>query len=132
MRTRPAISFQSFLYAGHLVAIPSPGTQVRPALCVVPMGWHSAVALVQEAVSTLVFERAKIPRQFSIEKHSRLPEEKICTIVYLDNFDEIHVVKTLDIELRREGAELSPHHSQFIAACNEAMRQACQQTWASS
>ena len=58
-----------------------PGTQVRPALCVVPMGWRSAGALVQEAVRTLVFERAKIPQQFSIEKRSRLPEEKIYTIV---------------------------------------------------
>ena len=30
------------------------------------------------------------------------------------------MVKTLDIELHREGDELSPHHSQFIAACDEA------------
>ena len=97
-----------------------PGTLVRPALSVVPMGWHSAVALVQEAVRTLVFERAKIPRQYSIEKHARLPEEKIYTIVYLDNFDEIHVVKSLDIDLQQEGEEISPHHKQFIAACDEA------------
>lgn len=97
-----------------------PGTQVRPALSVVPMGWHSAVALVQEAVRTLVFERAKIPRQYSIEKHKRLPEEQIYTIVYLDNFDEIHVVKTLDLELQKEGVEISPHHAQFIEACDEA------------
>eukprot|EP00438_Fugacium_kawagutii_P000030 Skav208216 [mRNA] locus=scaffold3686:21970:30201:- [translate_table: standard] len=27
----------------------APGTQMRPALSVIPMGWHSAVALVQEA-----------------------------------------------------------------------------------
>ena len=99
-----------------------PGTLIRPALSVVPMGWHSAVALVQEAVRTLVFERAKIPRQYSIEKHRRLPEEQIYTIVYLDNFDEIHVVKSLDMELQKEGVELSPHHAQFIEACDSAGR----------
>ena len=97
-----------------------PGTLMRPALSVVPMGWHSAVALVQEAVRNVVFEKARIPRQYSIEKRRRLPEEKIFTIVYLDNFDEIHVVKSLDLELQQEGGELSPHHSQFIAACDEA------------
>lgn len=32
---------------------------VRPALSVIPMGWHSAVGVVQEAVRYLVFDRAK-------------------------------------------------------------------------
>ena len=98
-----------------------PGTQVitSSTLCG-SIGWHSAVALVQEAVRTLVFEKAKIPWQYSIEKHARLPEEKIYTIVYFDNFDEIHVVKSLDMDLQKEGGELSPHHEQFIAACDDA------------
>ena len=30
------------------------GKHLRPALSVIPMGWHSAVALVQEAVGDLV------------------------------------------------------------------------------
>ena len=49
-----------------------------------------------------------------------MPEEQIYTIVYLDNFDEIHVVKSLDMELQKEEVELSPHHAQFIEACDSA------------
>ena len=50
------------------------GTMVRPALAVIPMGWHSAVGLVQEAVRTLVFERAQVPKSLSIEKGKPLPQ----------------------------------------------------------
>lgn len=96
------------------------GKMVRPALSVVPMGWHSAVALVQEAVRNLVFEKAQIPRQFSIEKHKPLPEEKKFTIVYLDNYDEIQVIKRLDMDMSKEGHEISEDHQKFIDACDSA------------
>ena len=47
------------------------GTMVRPALSVIPMGWHSAVGLVQDAVRDLVFRirRAQVPRELSTEKN---------------------------------------------------------------
>lgn len=81
----------------------APGTQVRPALCVVPMGWHSAVALVQEAVRDLVFNRSGVPRSISAEKGKALPEGKSFAVVYLDNFDEIETIMSFDIDLHAEG-----------------------------
>jgi len=77
------------------------GTMVRPALSVVPMGWHSAVGWVQEAVRDLVFRRAGIPKALSAEKNRPLPPGKSFAVVYLDNYDEIEVVKTVDLELTR-------------------------------
>ena len=77
------------------------GTMVRPALPVVPMGWHSAVGWVQEAVRDLVFRRAGIPKALSAEKNRPLPPGKSFAVVYLDNYDEIEVVKTVDLELTR-------------------------------
>lgn len=42
--------------------------KVRPALTVVPMGWKSAVTLVQAAVRHIVFDLVKLPRTTSLEK----------------------------------------------------------------
>ena len=41
---------------GKAFGLPA-GKMVRPALAVVPMGWHSAVGIVQEAVRNLAFQR---------------------------------------------------------------------------
>eukprot|EP00438_Fugacium_kawagutii_P013115 Skav209586 [mRNA] locus=scaffold1607:39438:42899:+ [translate_table: standard] len=98
----------------------APGTMVRPALSVIPMGWHSAVALVQEAVRDLVFRRAGVPRNLSVEKNKPLPAGKSLAVVYLDNFDEIEIIKDLDIDLSKEGKVMSDHHQRFIEACDEA------------
>ena len=57
-------------------------TLVRPALAVIPMGWHSAMGLVQEAVRTLVFELSKVPRTLSVEKGKPLPASDTKAIVY--------------------------------------------------
>ena len=58
------------------------GTLVRPALAVIPMGWHSAVGLVQEAVRTLAFERSKVPRTLTVVKGLPLPASDTKAIVY--------------------------------------------------
>lgn len=50
-----------------------PGTLMRPALSVVPMGGHSAVALVQAGVRTLVFEKAKIPLKAVFNREALTP-----------------------------------------------------------
>lgn len=96
------------------------GTMVRPALSVVPMGWHSAVGLVQEAVRDLVFRRAGIPRALSAEKNKPLPPGRSYAVVYLDNYDEIEVVKTVDLELHKEGQEMTEYHRKFNQACDDA------------
>eukprot|EP00438_Fugacium_kawagutii_P012793 Skav211673 [mRNA] locus=scaffold216:126980:131499:+ [translate_table: standard] len=96
------------------------GKMVRPCLSVVPMGWHSAVALVQEAVRELVFNRAGVPRVLSVEKSKPLPASKTLAVVYLDNFDEIRIIQTLDADLSDEGRDMSDHHRNFNRVCDEA------------
>ena len=93
--------------------------KVRPALCVVPMGWKSAVTLVQFAVRQLVFGLAKIPRSTSLEKGLPIPEGNHLTVVYLDNMDEIRIVKRLSEELEKVGSEPTDTHARFNAACDE-------------
>ena len=76
----------------------SPHAMVRPAMAVVPMGWHSAVTLVQAAVRHLVFNLAGVPRMTSVEKGRTLPEAEAgdsLTVVYLDNYDELRVMRKL-------------------------------------
>ena len=97
----------------------APGTMLRPALSVVPMGWHSAVALVQEAVRFIVFTKAGVPRSISAEKGRPLPAGKHMAVIYLDNFDEIQIIKSLDVDLQKEGKELSPFHAKFNSVCDE-------------
>ena len=104
---------------GAAMGLPA-GTMVRPALCVIPMGWHSAVGLVQEAVRDVVFRRAGVPRTISTEKHRPLPEGKSFAVVYLDNFDEIEIIKKVDLEIHKEGTDMSDYHQRFNAACDEA------------
>ena len=94
------------------------GTEVRPALCVVPMGWHSAVGLVQEAVRCLVFEKAGVPLATSVEKGKLLPDTDTKSVVYLDNFDEIHIIQRCSKELGEEDQEMSEFHRKFVEVCD--------------
>ena len=75
----PAQSLPYFAYSNKVEGAAfrlQAGTLVRPALAVIPMGWHSAVGLVQEAVRTLMFER------LSVEKGTPLPASDTKAIVY--------------------------------------------------
>jgi len=67
------------------------------------MGWHSAVGLVQEAVRDVVFQRAGVPRSISTEKNRPLPEGKSFAVVYLDNFDEIEIIKRSTSKSTKKG-----------------------------
>ena len=82
-----------------------PGTLVRPAV-------------VQEAVRTLVFERAGVPRSLSVEKGKPLPASGSKAIVYLDNFDEVHVVSRLAEDFTKEGTVMSEYHRKFVEVCD--------------
>eukprot|EP00435_Cladocopium_sp_Y103_P054971 s63_g18.t1 len=96
------------------------GVQVRPALSVVPMGWHSAVGLVQQAVRDLIFNKSQIPRALSAEKGRPLPPGKNFVVVYLDNYDEIEIIRTMDVDLSKQGVEMTDHHKKFVEACDAA------------
>ena len=94
-----------------------PKTMVRPALRVIPMGWHSAVTLVQMAVRSIVFDRVGVSQASSVEKEKPLPRGPVMTVVYLDNFDEIHRIKAIDEQLNSD--EPSPTHVKFNEVCDE-------------
>ena len=79
-----------------------PGTLVRPA----------------EAVRTLVFERAGVPRSLSVEKGKPLPASGSKAIVYLDNFDEVHVLSRLAEDFTKEGTVMSEYHRKFVEVCD--------------
>lgn len=90
------------------------GKLVRAALSVIPMDWHSAVGIIQEAMRHLVFDRAKVSRETSVEKGSPLPDTKTMSVVYLDNFDEITILKQVAMELEGAG-EITDNHRRFNA-----------------
>lgn len=102
---------------GQAFGLPA-GKLVRPALSVVPMGWHSAVGVVQEAVRHLVFERAKVSRVTSVEKGKALPDSKSLSVVYLDNFDEITILKQVAEEFESTG-EMTENHRRFNEVCDQ-------------
>lgn len=102
---------------GKAFGLPA-GKLVRPALAVVPMGWHSAVGIVQETVRNLAFVRAKVDVSSSVEKGQPIPDRKSLTVVYLDNFDEITILKRVADELEKEG-EMTENHKRFIQVCDE-------------
>ena len=41
-------------------------------------------------------------------------------MVYLDNFDEMEIIKKVDLEIHKEGTGMSDYHQRFNAACDEA------------
>ena len=84
---------------------------VRPALSVIPMGWKSAVSLVQAAVRYIVFTKCRVPRNTSVEKNRPLPDTDTLTIVYMDNFDELRRIRNFGQEL--ELGKVSEAHSRF-------------------
>ena len=93
------------------------GVMVRPALAVIPMGWKSAVTLIQAAVRQIVFKRAGIPIMTSVEKGKALPEGDTMTVVYLDNFDELKKYREIENEVE-EGKETESHRK-FNEVCDE-------------
>ena len=90
---------------------------MRPALSVVPMGWKSAVTLIQAAVRQIVFQRAKIPMITSVEKCRPLPDTDTMTVVYLDNYDELRRYKEIEEDVE-EGQE-TENQRKFNAVCDE-------------
>ncbi|CAE7300353.1 unnamed protein product [Symbiodinium sp. CCMP2592] len=94
----------------------SPNTWLRPGLRVVPMGWTSAVTLIQAAIRHIAYSIAKIPPHGDVTMDDELPSSGAYTILYLDNYDEIRHLKK---ELAEEQAGApSANHVKFIDACN--------------
>ena len=92
---------------------------VRPALQVVPMGWKSAVTLVQAAVRNIVYERVGVPRETSVRKDQEIPQGDFLSVVYLDNYDEIRILKKVQAELEEVDRAPTATHQRFNEVCGE-------------
>eukprot|EP00438_Fugacium_kawagutii_P024835 Skav205737 [mRNA] locus=scaffold1496:189452:197472:+ [translate_table: standard] len=95
----------------------TPGLQVTPALCVIPMGWKSAVTLVQAAVRKIVYGLCRVPRETEVRKDMPLPGTRDLSVVYLDNFDELRRLRKFGEGLS-EGT-ISEYHQRFITVCDQ-------------
>ncbi|CAE7227472.1 unnamed protein product [Symbiodinium sp. CCMP2592] len=91
--------------------------EVRPGLTVVPMGWTSAVTLIQAAAAIrhISYEIARVPSFGDVSKDRPLPSEGPLTVLYLDNFDELRYLKKEIAEA--EAGQPSENHLKFITAC---------------
>ena len=80
------------------------GELVYPALRVVPMGWISAVSVIQSVVRTLVFEGAEIPESSEVTKIKEIPDTDDLTVIYLDSYDELRRLDSKCAEVLRGSA----------------------------
>ena len=83
------------------------------------MGWKSAVTLVQAAVRNVVFDLVTVPRTTSLEKALPILEGDHLTVVYLDNFDKIRIIKRFSDTMAAERGEPTETHARFNQVCDE-------------
>ena len=89
---------------------------VYVALRTIPMGWLSAVGIVQEAIRFLAFSVAKLPPSGEIQKWKELPKGQRF-LLYLDSVDQLRVVSRSMVKVL-EGKP-SPEHERFTKACED-------------
>ena len=87
----------------------------RVGLRTVPMGWLSAVDVIQHVVRKLVYQEAEVPTATEIAKGRLFPPGPDYSMVYLDSFDLLRVRAAHDIHqvLHTE----SESHQRFVAVC---------------
>ncbi|CAK0789972.1 unnamed protein product, partial [Prorocentrum cordatum] len=90
---------------------------VRPALCVVPMGWNSAVAIMQSVVRRLAFGLARVSPATEVQKGRGLPPQDDLSILYLDSYDRLRVVDRALAEAQMGGE--TEEHARFVNVCSE-------------
>ena len=83
---------------------------VYVALRTVPMGWISAVGVVQAAIRHLAFKIAKLPAEAEIQKWKEIPEaDKL--LLYLDSVDQLRLVSKTMVAVHEN--EASEEHKKF-------------------
>ena len=86
------------------------------SLRTVPMGWISAVGVVQAAIRHLAFNVAGLPLRGELQKWKGIPEgDKF--LLYLDSVDQLRVVSKEMARILEGNA--SQEHLRFEAACRE-------------
>eukprot|EP00435_Cladocopium_sp_Y103_P055568 s172_g18.t1 len=99
---------------GSILGLPSE-EEVYVSLRTVPMGWVSAVGVVQAAIRHLAFEVAGLPLQGELQKGKPVPGgDKF--LLYLDSVDQLRVVDQT-CKAIVEGTA-SEEHKKFEAACD--------------
>ena len=93
------------------------GELIYPAMRVVPMGWISAVSVIQSVVRTLVFEGAEIPESSEVTKIKEIPDTDDLTVIYLDSYDELRRLDSKCAEVLR--GQPSERHRRFKSLCEE-------------
>lgn len=86
------------------------------SLKTVPMGWISAVGVVQAAIRTLAFDMAKIPLGKEVQKWKSLPEGDRY-LLYLESVDQLRPVSKAMARL--VSGEASEEHRRFEEVCQE-------------
>eukprot|EP00438_Fugacium_kawagutii_P013458 Skav231262 [mRNA] locus=scaffold2436:51122:57163:+ [translate_table: standard] len=86
------------------------------ALRTIPMGWISAVGVVQAAIRHLAFSIAKLPLEQELQKGVPIPEGDRF-LLYLDSVDQLRQVDKA-MKSICEG-EASEEHKRFSQACQE-------------
>ena len=90
------------------------GVMTYVALRTVPMGWLSAVGVVQAAIRSLAFDFAELPQEKEVQKWKTIPEgDKF--LLYLDSCDQLRVVSQT-LKKIVEG-EASVEHQKFEESC---------------
>ena len=84
------------------------------SLRTVPMGWLSAVGIVQAAIRHLAFVEAGLPLEAEIQKGKPMPEKEKF-LLYLDSVDQLRVVSKRMAALSK--GEPSEDHLKFEATC---------------
>lgn len=84
------------------------------SLRTVPMGWISAVGVVQAAIRHLAFEEAKLPLEAEVQKWRELPAGDRL-LLYLDSVDQLRIVSKPLAKLF--AGEASEEHRRFKEAC---------------
>ena len=79
----------------------------------IPMGWHSAVDLVQAAVCDLVYDLAGVPAESEVRKDKPFPSGPDWSLVYLDSLD---IVRTRPQSWQYHESE---HHARLIQVCKD-------------
>jgi hypothetical protein len=84
------------------------------------MGWKSPVTLVQYAVTLIVLDLAQgASIHLPGERLGHIPPGDRLTVVYLDSFDQVRIMKTVCEELDGPHDRFTETHKRFNEVCDE-------------
>jgi hypothetical protein len=110
----PYFDYALFVESTH-VGLEGPGRKTWVALMVLPIGWLSAVSLMQSVLRCLTFVHSEVPRASEDRKGDSAPCTREWTVLYLDSFDLLRFVDGKRASLL--SGKASPVHARFVETC---------------